>query len=75
MSAMSYLATTIITIAVVEVFLRLPFITFVKDQALMTRKITKVISSGRISDHWKEKILPAYSGRMLVIILKLHKKA
>lgn len=47
-----------------EVLLRLPLLAQVRHIASVTRKSAATIRSSRISDHWKERVLPAYSLRM-----------
>jgi len=55
----------------VECILRLPFIPLVKAVIGANRKALRVIGSKRISDHWKEKVMLAYSGETLKASLKL----
>ncbi len=45
----------------IEVFLRLNSINHIKSLQDILSKVTKVIRSPRISDHWKERALPRYS--------------
>ena len=52
------------TLIVVELFLRLPLIAHAKELADTLQKSLKVLKSPRISDHWKEKTLQAYSLRL-----------
>ncbi len=44
-----------------EAMLRLPLIAQIRRVAAAARKSGKVVRSPQISDHWKERILPAYS--------------
>lgn len=57
-----------------EAFLRLPVLTPVRRVLATTAKVTQVLKSARISDHWKERALPAYAwliGRNSVLFLAL----
>lgn len=54
-----------------ELLSRLPFERIVSSMAQCARLAGRVISSRRISDHWKERILPAYAGRMATHTLML----
>lgn len=44
-----------------EAFLRLPLLPVVRRVSVTARKSGRVLASKRISDHWKERILPRYS--------------
>ena len=44
-----------------EAFLRLPLIPVIRRVTETSRKSGRVLTSKRISDHWKEKILPSYA--------------
>ena len=54
------------TIAFIEVALLMKLVSRATESARWAGKSTKVIRSRRISDHWKEKVILAYSGRMFV---------
>lgn len=47
-----------------ELFLRLPFEPVVSRMARCGARASRVVSSRRISDHWKEKVMPGYAMRM-----------
>lgn len=49
----------------VELFRALPLMDNLKSLQSTTRKVMRVVSSRRTSDHWKEKILPHYAGGIL----------
>ncbi len=51
--------------AVVELFFRLPFLAQVEAVNSGAMRALGVVRSPRISDHWKEKVLPRYAGRIL----------
>lgn len=44
-----------------EAFLRLPLLPVIRRVTATARKSGQVLRSSRISDHWKERILPAYA--------------
>ena len=44
-----------------ELFLNLNFLTYVSSVGRNTKKVFRVIIAPRSSDHWKEKIVPAYA--------------
>ena len=59
------------TVCVVESFLRLPILSRVKSLKDLLRKISWVLKSSSVSDHWKEKILPVYAWRLFSSSLAL----
>ena len=52
-------------VAAVELFFRLPFLAQIEAINGGAMKALDVVRSRRISDHWKERVLPAYAGRIL----------
>jgi hypothetical protein len=52
-------------VAASELIVRLPVLPQAQGLSAATRKSLATISSKRISDHWKERALPAYSARMM----------
>lgn len=62
---MQWLLAALAGIAFVELLLRLPFFsTLGKFRGILSR-VSTVLRSDRISDHWKEKVLPRYAFAML----------
>ena len=49
----------------VEVLLRLPFFSTLGRFQRVTTRALNVLRSDRISDHWKERVLPRYAGQMM----------
>ena len=47
-----------------ELFARLPFEPVVSRMAQCGARASRIVSSRRISDHWKEKVMPSYAMRM-----------
>ena len=68
---MEWLLLVIGTILVVECLLRTPLLPSVKSLKILLGKIGKVLKSSSVSDHWKEKVLPVYAGRLFVMSIKL----
>ncbi len=61
---MVWLLLVLGTLAVVECFIRLPFMARIKYLKTLLAKISRVLRSSSISDHWKEKILPTYAWQL-----------
>ena len=58
---MIHLLLSLICILSVEVFIRLNFLTYLDSILKVAKKVTYVIPNNNISDHWKEKVIPAYA--------------
>lgn len=63
--AESILVSFPIVVLVVEVALASPLFRLIQTLAVKGRKSARLLGSRRISDHWKEQILPAYALTML----------
>jgi hypothetical protein len=61
---MTYLALCLLCILTVELFLFFPVLKPVVNLAEVSQKSLRVLSSTRISDHWKEKALKYYARDM-----------
>ncbi|MEM6823831.1 MAG: hypothetical protein AAF566_01860 [Pseudomonadota bacterium] len=57
-------AIAVATIAACEIALRSPLVRSLGQLTGTSRKAASVVSSGRVSDHWKERVLPAYALRI-----------
>jgi hypothetical protein len=68
---MEWFLLVIGTILVVECFLRTPLLDSVKALQGLLGKIMATLKSSAISDHWKEKVLPVYAGRLFSLSIKL----
>ncbi len=64
MPLISLVVSTAITIAVVELLLRLPLVHGARQMLSLSRRAAAVMSSRRISEHWKEQALLKYSVRL-----------
>lgn len=58
---MLWLFVLIAAVAASEAFLRLPLMPVIRRVSATARKSGRVLASKRISDHWKERVLPRYS--------------
>ncbi len=59
------------TLLAVEGFFRLPLGALVAQLQALLQKITHTLGSPKISDHWKEKVLPNYAGQLFMLSIKL----
>lgn len=66
-----YLTSIVICICGVELLIRAPLYDSLQTLLRYARKSSQVIASSRISDHWKEKVLPTYSLKVFQGSLKL----
>jgi hypothetical protein len=62
---MSWFLLAVAGIGAVEVLLRLPLMRTVARFRSTLAKVSAVIRSEKISDHWKEKVVPTYALRLL----------
>ncbi len=67
----SWLLLCTATLIAVEIFLRTSFRKNVHELLDFTKRSTHTISSAKISDHWKEKVLLHYSGKIFINSLRL----
>ncbi len=61
---MQWLLLVIGTIIVVECFILLPVGKYAIRMLTVVRKVAYTIRSPKISDHWKERVLPSYAGQL-----------
>ena len=66
-----FVAISLTTVLAVMLFMKLPFLSTLKDFTTVSRKALAVIMAKSISDHWKELILPSYSLQMMRCSMKL----
>lgn len=59
------------TLASIEIAERLPLLPLTADFSETSKRAWRVLASTRVSDTWKERALPAYSRRMLLLSLRL----
>lgn len=68
---MIHLILLLVCILSAEVFIRLNFLSFLDSILKLTKKVTYVIPKNNISDHWKEKVIPAYALRIMKYSLQI----
>ena len=68
---MIHLLLLLVCILSVEVFIRLNFLSHLNSILQVTRKVTYIISKNNISDHWKEKVIPAYALKIMKYSLQI----
>ena len=68
---MIHLILLLVCILSVEVFIRLNFLSYLDSILKVTKKVTFVIPKSNISDHWKEKVIPAYALRIMKYSLQI----
>ena len=68
---MIHLLLSLVCILSVEVFIRLNFLLHLDSILKVTKKVTYVIPKSNISDHWKEKVIPAYALRIMKYSLQI----
>lgn len=68
---MNWLISGLCCISAVEILMRSGMFALLNRLNLLCRKALRVISSGKISDHWKEKALFAYARTILVASIRL----
>lgn len=68
---MTHFLIFIVCILSVELFIRLNFLSHLNSMLKVTKKVTYVISQNKISDHWKEKVIPAYALKIMKYSLQI----
>ena len=68
---MIHLLLLLVCILSIEVFIRLNFLSYLDSILKVIRKVTYVIPNNNISDHWKEKVIPAYALRIMKYSLQI----
>lgn len=59
-----WLLVAVAAVIASEAFVRLPVLDRIRRVSALSARAGRVLRSGRISDHWKERILPAYAVRI-----------
>ena len=68
---MTHILLLLVCISSVEVFIRLNFLSYLDSILKVTKRVTYVILKSNISDHWKEKVIPAYALRMMKYSMRI----
>jgi len=68
---MSHIVLLLVCVLSVEGFIRFHFLSILDSILKVTRKVIHIIPEDNISDHWKEKVIPAYALRMMKYSLQI----
>ena len=68
---MTHFALLLVCALSVEGFIRFHFLSVLDSMLKVIRKVIHVIPQDNISDHWKEKAIPAYALRMMKYSLQI----
>ena len=68
---MTHFLLLLVCILSVEVFIRFNFSSILNSILKVTKKIIHVIPQNKISDHWKEKVIPKYASLIMNYSLKI----
>ena len=68
---MNHLVLLLICILSVEVFIRFNFLLLLDSILKVTKKVTYIIPKENISDHWKEKAIPAYALKIMKFSIQI----
>ena len=68
---MIHFVLLLVCVLSVEVFIRFNFLLILDSILKVIRKVTYLIPKINISDHWKEKAVPAYALRMMKCSLQI----
>ena len=68
---MNHFLLFFVCILSVEIFIRLNFLPILDSILNVTKKVTYVIPQDNISDHWKEKVIPAYALKIMKYSLQI----
>ena len=71
MKIVNWVIITICCIFTVEILLRSKLFSTIRDMNTVYKKTIRVINNKKISDYWKEKVLPAYARLIFRISLTL----
>ena len=68
---MNHLILLFICFLSVEIFVRANYISLINSFVEVSKKAINIISNKKISDHWKEYIIPKYSIQMMKVSLQM----
>ena len=68
---MIHIVLSLICFLSVEIFIRFNFLSRFDLILKVTKKVAHVIPKNNISDHWKEKVIPAYALRIMKYSLQM----
>ena len=61
----NYILLFFLILISIELLIKFNYLNYVKTLIILTKKATSLIINKKISDHWKEKIIPIYSYKMM----------
>lgn len=68
---MIHLLLLIACILSIEIFLRSNFLFYLESILKITKKITRILTNKKISDHWKEFVIPSYALNIMKLSLQI----
>ena len=68
---MIHVILLIICVLSIETFIRLNFLSFLRSILKLTKKVTYIIPNKKISDHWKELVIPVYAFKIMKFSLQI----
>lgn len=68
---MAYFILFLICTTSVEIFVLINFPLLIKTILMVTKKVIYIIPNGKISDHWKEKVIPTYACNLMKLSIKI----
>ena len=68
---MNQLILLLACILSIEVFLRLNFLSYLDSILKVTKKVTHILPNKKISDHWKEVVIPSYALHIMKFSLQI----
>ena len=68
---MIHITLLMVCILSVEVFIKFNLLSSLNEILLIFNKVKTVIPNKHISDHWKEKVIPTYSKKIMFFSLKI----
>ncbi len=68
---MIHFLTFVVCISSIEIFIRSNFTHILASLLKVTKKVIQIIPQNNISDHWKERAIPAYAFKMMQYSLQM----
>ena len=68
---MNHLILLLVCILSIEIFFRFNFLSYLNSIFKVTKKVTHILPNKKISDHWKEIVIPSYALRIMKFSLQI----
>ena len=68
---MIHVVTLLVSVWSIEIVIQLKFLSLVSSILKLKRKVTHILLEGKISDHWKEQIIPIYAWKIMKCTIKM----